>query len=127
MYALVNDVRSYPRWFDWCEGAEVLAEDDASMLARLCLRLGPLQTGFTTRNQLLPFEQIQLTLVDGPLTRLSGGWHFRALGEQGCRVGLDLHFDYAAGWLDAAFRLGFERLANHMVDDFVRVARQHGR
>jgi ribosome-associated toxin RatA of RatAB toxin-antitoxin module len=126
MYGLVNDVRSYPRWFDWCQAADVLAEDEHSMVARLGLKLGLLQTGFTTRNVLSPCETIQLTLVEGPLTRLRGGWSFKALSEDGCRVGLELSFEYASGWLDSAFRLGFERLANHMVDDFVRVAREHG-
>ncbi|MCB1636449.1 MAG: type II toxin-antitoxin system RatA family toxin, partial [Xanthomonadales bacterium] len=66
---------------------------------------------------------IELELVDGPLNRLSGSWGFRALGD-GCKVALDLNFDYRAGLLDGAFRLGFERLANQLVDDFVRVARR---
>ncbi len=126
MYGLVNDVRSYPRWFDWCQAADVLDEDEHSMLARLTLKLGLLQTRLTTRNVLLPCENIQLTMIEGPLTRLGGNWSFKALGKDGCRVGLDLSFEYASGWLDSAFRLGFERLANHMVDDFVRVAREHG-
>jgi ribosome-associated toxin RatA of RatAB toxin-antitoxin module len=126
MYGLVNDVRSYPRWFDWCQAADVLDEDEHSMQARLSLKLGLLQTRLTTRNLLLPCENIQLTLVEGPLTRLGGNWSFKALGMAGCRVELDLSFEYANGWLDSAFRLGFERLANHMVDDFVRVAREHG-
>ncbi|MCB1633467.1 MAG: type II toxin-antitoxin system RatA family toxin [Xanthomonadales bacterium] len=123
MYGLVNDVLSYPDWFDWCDGAEVLEAGADSMVARLRLRLGPLRTGFTTRNRLLPDERIELELVDGPLNRLSGSWGFRSLGE-GCKVALDLNFDYRAGLLDGAFRLGFERLANQLVDDFVRVARR---
>lgn len=124
MYGLVNDVRAYPRWFEWCEHAEVLEESDEQMLARLGLRLGPLRTGFTTRNRLQPDQGIELALIEGPLRQLSGQWRFRTLGE-GCKVSLDLSFDYRAGLLEGAFRLGFERLANQLVDDFVRVARQH--
>ncbi|MCB1608995.1 MAG: type II toxin-antitoxin system RatA family toxin [Xanthomonadales bacterium] len=123
LYALVNNVRDYPRWFNWCEGSEVLAEDEHSMHARLDLKVGPMQTAFSTHNRLWPDQRIELSLTDGPLESLSGAWTFKALGEQGCRVGLDLRFEFGGRLLGEAFRRGFEHLANRMVDDFVRVAR----
>lgn len=123
LYNLVNNVADYPRWFSWCDGSEVLRADADSMQARLDLRIGMVQTAFSTRNRLWPYERIELTLIDGPLDSLSGAWTFKALGESGCKVGLDLQFDFAGRLISHAFKRGFEHLANRLVDDFVRVAK----
>lgn len=124
LYALVNDVGDYHRWFNWCDDSEVISADATSMHARLDLRIGLVQTSFATKNRLWHNERIELALVDGPLDSLNGAWSFKALGSAGCRVGLDLEFEFAGRLLNHAFRRGFEHLANRLVDDFVRLAKE---
>ena len=99
MYALVNDVHAYPRRFAWCDGAQVLEEGPHRMVARLDLRL-----------------------VDGPFRALSGRWEFHALDESACKVTLTLAFEPMSRLLAPAMAIGFQALADRMVDDFVRVA-----
>ena len=123
MYELVNDVESYPRRFEWCERAQVRDRAQDSLVAALDVRLGALRASFTTRNLLVPGERIDMTLVDGPFRALSGGWTFRALGDAGSRVGLVLDFEVAGRLVGGALALGFQGLADRMVDDFVREAR----
>lgn len=127
MFDLVNDVEAYPRHFGWCVGARVLErEGDDALTARLDLRVAGITQHFTTRNRLERPERMQVSLVEGPLRSLEGDWSFQPAGS-GCRVGLELDFDYAGGLGAIALRLGFQALANRMVDDFVRAAdRQHG-
>lgn len=122
MFALVNDVAAYPRRFDWCDSAEVIESGDTHMVARLDLGLGALRTWFTTHNALSPPHHIDLKLVDGPFRALSGRWEFHALDESACKVTLTLDFEPAVKLLAPAFSLGFQSLADRMVDDFVRVA-----
>ena len=122
MYALVNDVRAYPRRFAWCDRASVLEEGADRMIARLDLRLGALRTWFTTENTLSPPHHIDLRLVDGPFRSLAGRWEFHALDESACKVALMLAFEPASRLLAPAMTLGFQALADRMVDDFVRVA-----
>jgi len=124
LYALVNNVGDYQRWFNWCDHSEVISADERSMHARLDLRIGPVQAALATKNRLWPNERIELSLIDGPLDSLNGAWNFKALGTAGCRVGLDLEFEFAGRLLNHAFRRGFEHLANRLVDDFVRVAKE---
>jgi len=122
MFALVNDIAAYPRRFDWCEAAEVLEADEARVVARLDLGLGGISTWFTTENVLSPPHHIDMLLRDGPFKKLTGRWQFHALDESACKVSLTLDFEPNSRLLGPAFVLGFQTLADRMVDDFVRVA-----
>ena len=122
MFALVNDIAAYPRRFDWCDSAVVLETSDERIVARLDLGLGALRTWFTTENTLAPPHHIDMQLKDGPFKRLSGRWQFHSLDESACKVTLTLEFEPNNKLLGPAFALGFQGLADRMVDDFVRVA-----
>ena len=122
MFALVNDIAAYPRRFDWCEAAQVLEAGDTRVVARLDLGLGSLRTWFTTENTLAPPHHIDMHLKDGPFRKLHGRWQFHALDESACKVTLTLDFEAKNKLLGPAFALGFQGLADRMVDDFVRAA-----
>ena len=122
MFDLVNDVAAYPRRFGWCEQAQVLEQDERRMLARLDLGLGSLSTWFTTENLLERPHRIDMQLRDGPFRRLHGVWTFHALDESSCKVSLALDFEPHSRLLTPVLLLGFQGLADRMVDDFVRVA-----
>ena len=126
MFDLVNDVAAYPRRFSWCEQAQVLEQDEGRMLARLDLGLGSLRTWFTTENLLERPHRIDMQLRDGPFKRLHGLWQFHALDEEACKVTLTLDFEPSSRLLAPVFALGFQGLADRMVDDFVRVAERGG-
>ena len=122
MFTLVNDVAAYPRRFDWCHGARVLAQCPDRLTARLDLGFGGFSTWFTTENTLSPPHHIDMVLRDGPFRKLGGRWQFHALDESACKVTLTLDFEPNSKLLGPAFALGFQSLADRMVDDFVRVA-----
>lgn len=122
MYELVNNVAAYPTRFSWCEQAQVLEHSDLRMLARLTVKVGALRASFTTCNTLQFPTRIDLQLVDGPFRQFEGAWSFHALDEQACKVRLQLNFEPAGALLGSAFALGFQKLADRLVDDFCRAA-----
>lgn len=124
MYQLVRDVATYPVFLSWCTGAEVLEQTFESQLARLDVSLAGVKQSFTTRNRLVPGELLTMSLTEGPFQRLSGEWHFKALGEVGCKVSLGLGFEFAHSALSLAFRSGFTKLADRLVYDFSKRADQ---
>jgi len=124
MFDLVNDVAAYPQRFDWCAGAEVIESSAERMLARLDLGIGAIHTWFSTENRLHRPERIEMELHDGPFRHLVGIWRFQALAEHACKVSLTLDFEPSNRLLTPALNLGLRKLADQMVDDFVRVADQ---
>lgn len=124
LFDLVNEVEHYPRRFAWCEAAQIQERDEDMMLARLQLKVGALSLGFTTRNRLQRPGLIELNLVEGPFRRLSGQWRFIALSHDACKVSLQLDFEMAGRLVGNALALGFHGLADRLVDDFCRAARE---
>ncbi len=122
MFGLVNDIAAYPRRFDWCDAAQVLDAGENHLTARLDLGLGALRTWFTTENTLSPPHQIDMQLRDGPFRSLSGRWQFNTLDTNACKVMLTLEFEPLSRLLTPALTLGFQGLADRMVNDFIRVA-----
>lgn len=128
MFDLVNDIEAYPKRFAWCTEAKILESSGDTQTARLDLRLSGLAYSFTTRNKLLRPQRIELDLVEGPFRKLRGVWQFLSLGEQGCKVILMLDIEFGGKLAATALRLGFQRLANHLVNDFCQQAElQYGR
>ncbi len=126
MFDLVNEVEAYPQRFGWCDGARILERSDTDMLARLELKMGGLRTAFTTRNRLTRPQRIELQLVEGPFTKLSGVWVFTELAEDASKVTLNLSFETAGRFMGSALAIGFQSVADRMVDDFVREAQRSG-
>jgi ribosome-associated toxin RatA of RatAB toxin-antitoxin module len=77
-----------------------------------------LRQTFTTRNRLVPGEQLSLELLEGPFRYLSGRWDFTPLDDRGSKVTLNLTFDFNSSLLSAAFRRGFSNVADKLVYDF---------
>ena len=124
MFDLVNDVEAYPGRFAWCAGARVRERAEDHLVARLDLRFAGLTQHFVTRNELERPRRIGMRFVEGPFRSLAGEWLFTRLGDDGCKVGLTLDFEIANPLTGIALRIGFQKLADHMVDDFVAVANE---
>lgn len=126
MFRLVDDVPAYPEFLPWCSDAVIEREEGDTMLATLELHKGGISRRFTTRNTRKPHSSIDLSLVGGPFRHLSGGWRFRELGrnlgEDGCRVSLELEFAFDSRLVDMMFGPFFEQTCNSLVDAFTRRA-----
>lgn len=122
MYELVKDVQKYPSFLPWCSHAEVHIDDDEFIEASLELRRGGISKRFRTRNVLQPNESLGIELVGGPFRRMSGGWTFRQLGDAGCKVALNLEFEFESKATDVIFGRFFENTCNSLVDSFTRRA-----
>src|SRR6185437_6903541 len=124
MFDLVNEVEAYPKRFAWCLGAQLSEHDGEHLVARLDLRFAGVTQHFSTRNTLDRPRSIKMQFVDGPFDWLHGEWTFTPLGEDGCKVALDLDFEVSNRLTGFAFKLGFQKLADRMVDDFAAEARR---
>ncbi len=118
IYALVEDVDSYPLFLPWCNDVEVHFREGNIVEATLELHRGKLSKRFRTRNTMHPRESMQLSLVGGPFRHLEGGWEFKPLGDAGSKVSLELEFEFESRALDLVVGAFFEDACNSLVDAF---------
>ena len=124
MYDIVNDVDSYPDFLPWCGGVEVHLADAQSMEASILMQAAGLNHWFKTRNRLVPGESIDMTLVDGPFSKLEGSWRFTALDTDACKIELKLQYEFKRSLAAAIMTPAFSRIANTMVDSFCKRAEE---
>jgi ribosome-associated toxin RatA of RatAB toxin-antitoxin module len=126
MFALINDIESYPQFLPWCTSAQVQSRTDREIIASIGVRRGALNAQFTTRNALTPDGHIAMRLVSGPFRTLEGDWTITPVevpGQPGCRVELLLRFAFANRLAGLVFEPLFEETAVSLVDAFVARAR----
>ncbi len=124
MFALVNDVESYPAFLPWCSAAGVEGAGEDHLVATITLSLGKIQQSVTTSNSLQPGKRIDMELVRGPLRYLHGVWRFDDVDGGNCRVNLDLDFEFNNKILKLALDKAFGHLSYASVDAFRNRARQ---
>lgn len=122
MFHLVDDVDSYSAFLPWCSHSEVLSRSDTVVEASIELHKGAVSRTFTTRNTCRRDEAIDIALLGGPFRQLAGGWRFHSLGESGCKVSLELEFEFSSRMVDVMFGAFFEETCNSLVDAFTRRA-----
>ena len=123
MFALINDIASYPLFVPWVTQARVESQSEAEIVATLTVKRGALHTEFTTRNVLEPDRRISLELVKGPFQELQGEWLLTPIGTEGCKVELGLRFAFANRLSGVVLEPLFESTAATLVDAFVTRAR----
>ena len=127
LYALVEDIESYPRFLPWCVGAEVRSRKPGATLATLTVRMSGVKRSFTTQNENRAPEAIDLKLVEGPFRHFAAAWRFQPLGERACKIEYSMEFEFASRALAVLLQPLFERIADSMVDAFTRRADEiHG-
>jgi ribosome-associated toxin RatA of RatAB toxin-antitoxin module len=122
MYALVNDIESYPEFVPWCSKSTSKEISVTEKEAALFFSRGAIKTSFTTRNTLSPDQRIELLLVDGPFSELHGTWQFTNIDSDGSRVQLDLDFELSSRMLKIALESFFSQICDRLVTSFVQRA-----
>ena len=122
LYALINDIESYPQFLPWCSHASVESRTPEEIVATLGVRQGALQGEFTTRNTLEPERSVRMQLVSGPFRELEGLWLLTPV-EAGCRVDLTMRFAFKNSLTGLLFEPKFAATVGSLVDAFVARAR----
>ena len=122
MFALVDDIASYSDFLPWCSRSEVIARTIDIVEAELTISYSSLNKTFTTRNINTPDTNIEMQLVEGPFKHLNGHWEFAMLGNEGCKVSLNLSFEFSSKILDMTIGPVFSQIANSLVDAFTERA-----
>jgi len=122
MYKLVEGVPLYPQFLSWCTSTQVHEQNIEFQKASLTVVVAGIRQSFTTVNTLHSGERVEMKLFEGPFKNLQGEWHFLQLGDDGCKISLELDFEMTAGPMSNLFGKGFGKIADRLVDDFCKRA-----
>lgn len=122
MFDLVNDFEHYPEFLPGCRKARLVERDATHLIGEMTLGRAGIEQTITTRNDLFAPEQIEMSLVQGPFKRLKGHWRFTPMGDDACKVSLEMEFEFASRLLSMAFGRLFQQIAGQLVDAFTKRA-----
>lgn len=122
MYRLVDDIEKYPEFVPYCKESEIIERSAEIVSAKLLVSKSGIAKSFSTTNTLTPFKSIHMELLNGPFKYLSGGWSFKALSEDACKIELDLEYEFSNKLASIAFSKIFNQLVQSMVTAFTERA-----
>lgn len=122
MYALVNDIESYPDFLRWCKNARVEGRTDTALTATVYMEIGKIRQSFSTENTMQPDREIHMRLLEGPFRFLRGTWRFTPEGDRKCNVRLDIEFEFRNKLLKLALSKTFNHIMESIVDSFIHRA-----
>ncbi len=122
MFDLVEDIESYPAFLPWCSRTQVDFRDEKKTVATLHIDYLGIRSHFTTENHKDIPSAMRIRLVDGPFRRLEGGWLFRPLAENACKVEFQMSYEFSSKMFEKIIGSLFGQITNTFVDAFVRRA-----
>lgn len=122
MFELVDRVEDYPLFLPWCGGTTLKSRDAHSTVATIHIAYMGIRQSFTTENTKEAPRLMRIRLLDGPFSKLEGGWHFVPLGDDACKIELRLDYTFSSRMLEAMLSPVFSHITNTFVDAFVRRA-----
>jgi ribosome-associated toxin RatA of RatAB toxin-antitoxin module len=123
MLQLVEDIESYPLFLPWCHASRILRRTDDTVEAELEIMRGGFRKSFATRNQRVSSQEIRMSLIKGPFSRLEGVWTFVPLREDASKIALHLEFEMMGKLSNLAFGAVFNQICNSMVGAFTQRAK----
>lgn len=122
MFALVDEIETYPDFLPWCTSTSVISRNQDEVRATIALSKSGVNKAFTTCNRNQQDKMIEIRLLEGPFKHLQGFWRFDPLGEDGCKISLDMEFEFANKILSMAVGPVFSQIASSLVAAFEKRA-----
>ena len=126
VFDVIEAAEHYPLFLPWCSGARIVLRDDNVVSADLQVRWAGMHFEMRTRNPKLRPTQMAIHLEQGPqqppFQRFEGQWTLTPLAPDACKVAFALDYEFASAWVSKAASPVFNRIADTLVDAFVRRA-----
>jgi ribosome-associated toxin RatA of RatAB toxin-antitoxin module/CRP-like cAMP-binding protein len=122
VFDLIEQAEHYPQFIPWCIDALILERSDEHVAARISMKVAGLTLTLETRNPKRRPEWLRLQMVRGPLRRFDGEWRLTPLNATACRVEFTLRYELGDAMIERVAGPVFARMADTMVDAYVRRA-----
>ncbi|MDR0378458.1 MAG: type II toxin-antitoxin system RatA family toxin [Candidatus Accumulibacter sp.] len=124
MFDLVEDIENYPQFLPWCSETRIDFRDEKRTVATMYADFHGIQAHFTTENAKEAPFWMTMKLVEGPFRHLEGGWRFKPLGENACKIDFHLDYEFSNRLVEKIAGPMFDQMANTFVEVSVKRAHQ---
>ena len=93
-FEVVNRVEGYPDFLPGCEKVKILESTEKYSMVQVDVAWAGFSESFVTKTWPTKYESILMEFVEGPFRHLSGKWTFARIGNDGCKVALDLTYEF---------------------------------
>ena len=93
-FEVVNRVEGYPDFLPGCEKVKILESTAEYSMVKVYVAWAGFSESFVTKTWPTKYESILMEFVEGPFRHLSGKWTFARIGNDGCKVALDLTYEF---------------------------------
>ena len=118
LFSVVSDVKRYPEFLPWCNGARVYNVKDGQFDADLIIGYKSFREHFTSRVSLSKPDKVYVDYLRGPLKRLYNHWHFLPQADGSCIVDFDVDLEFNSSVLEFAIQRYFGEATRKMVAAF---------
>ena len=124
MFALVDNISSYPEFLSWCSMTVERKRTDDEVLATIEIAHAAFRKSFTLSHYIQKNKKIEMRLVEGPFNTFVGLWNFDPIEDDGCKVSFELEYQFSNRLLGLVAGPLFDEIANSLVDQFAQRAKQ---
>lgn len=118
IFALVRDVRAYPQFLPWCQGARVYDERGDVFTADVLIGYKMIREKYTSRVHCTAPSRIMVEYLTGPFQHLRNTWDFIPLASGACEVRFFIDFEFRSALLRRVASAVFHEVVRRMVSAF---------
>lgn len=125
LFALVNDIESYPAFIPHCQRARIISRDGGVRRVENVFGLWPLRLSFISEAHENPPREVVVESRDGALRDFRLRWLFEPKDEgcgEGCLLSCDLDLEFSSSVLNALAPLAASEFERSVIMAFERRA-----
>ncbi len=124
IFDLINDVDNYDTFLPWCSESRIISHDENVVEAEINISKNFLKWKFSTKNKYFHNNRINLELLDGPFSHLTGYWLFKIIDTNNTSVELYLEYEFDNKLIELSIKPIFSNIMTSILDSFISQAFQ---
>jgi coenzyme Q-binding protein COQ10 len=125
LFALVNDIESYPAYIPYCQRARILSREGGARRVQNIFGVGPLCLAFISEAREKPPRELLIESREGALRAFRLRWLFEPKDEgygEGCLLSCDLDLEFSSPVLNVLAPLAAREFERKVMTAFERRA-----
>tara|TARA_B100000949_G_scaffold233936_1_gene251615 strand:- start:336 stop:770 length:435 start_codon:yes stop_codon:yes gene_type:complete len=122
IFNLINQIDKYSDFLPWCKKSKIISDTNNAMIGVITVSKNFADWTFTTKNNYIINKKINLRLVDGPFSHLSGCWNFSEIDKNNTLINFNLEYEFSNKIIELTLKPVFSSIMSSILDSFISEA-----